>query len=152
MQYTPRLKGVEEWSDPAEDSGESGILLRFYSVQRHYGPSGCESASAPTILYKLKQPIDMRALLAIAGFLFGGVSGSALLLKFGTWVEEKMTDEELCAFYRICERFELPVPQNPENPSTDWKKRVDQRISELPEEEQVEIRREIEDILQEPAA
>lgn len=89
----------------------------------------------------------MRALLILAGSLFGGVCGGAISAKFGTWVQENMTEEELRDFQWACDRLELPIPQNPNDPSDEWKTRMDRRISELPDDEEREIRSEVAEIL-----
>lgn len=72
---------------------------------------------------------------------------SALMLKFGSWLEEGMTEAEQNDFRWICEHFALPMPQNPEDPSDEWMERVDQCIDDLPEEQQEEMRREVQEIL-----
>lgn len=91
----------------------------------------------------------MRALLILAGSLFGGVCGGAITARLGTWIEDEMTEEEMDDFRWVCDRLELPVPQNPGAPGREWKIRMDQRISELPEEEADQVRAEVAEILEE---
>lgn len=91
----------------------------------------------------------MRAILTLAGIIFGGVTGGYAGLKIGSYAEDSLTEQEEADFLWACKTLGMPVPDNPQNPSSEWRRQVAEKFDDLPEEKQREVRRRVKSLVDE---
>lgn len=82
----------------------------------------------------------MGAWFTLAGIVLGGVTGGVTFGKLGAKIEENASEKERQNFRWACNRLGVPVPDDPNNPSSGWETQADRSFENLPEEEKEEIR------------